>query len=280
MLKTILSSLLLCSSIHAFEFRDSFEKTRLDVGNATGNFIGIQRSYLEFGLFTPLSEGCEWTPFFDARGYYFQNDRWGANAGFGLRYLLDNNYILGANTYYDYLEGDRYANFHRVGAGLELLTDCFDIRINGYFPLQTSNTRSWPLYSIANTGVYWNLKEFAVRTGFDAEIGTHLFYWGNFSIYGATGPYYYDFGNHNLKHGSFWGIQARVEADWNDYLLLELRTSYDRLYRSEAQFKLQFSMPIEDLIYAFDNCPIEAILQPVKRNGIIFKNSLGYYNTR
>lgn len=281
-MKTVLLSLILSVSTlaNAFEFKESFEKTRIDIGSATGDFIGIRRSFFEFGAFTPLSDGCEWLPFIDARGYYFQNDRWAANAGVGLRYILENDYILGVNGYYDYLEGQRHSAFHRAGLGLELLTCHFDIRINGYFPIQTTNTKSWSLYTVDTETVYWNYREFAVRTGFDAEIGTHLFDWGNFSTYAAIGPYFYDFGKQSLKRSSFWGGQVRIEADWNNYLSLQFRGSYDRLYRSEGQFKIQFSMPIEDLIYAWDNCAIEPILQPVRRTGIIFSERYAYYDVR
>lgn len=268
------------SAFEFHEFKDAFEKTRIDIGSATGNFIGIKRSYFEFGAFTTLSSGCEWVPFLDTRGYYFQNDRWAANAGVGLRYLIGNDFVFGINSYYDYLEGQRHSAFHRAGLGIELLTSCFDIRLNGYFPIQTSHTKSWSLCTVDNETVYWNYKEFAVRTGFDAEIGTHLFNWGNFSTYAAVGPYFYDFGRHHLSHSSFWGGQARIEADWNDYLSLQIRASYDKLYRTEAQFKIQFSMPVEDLIYAWDNCSIDPILQPVRRTGIIFSGHNEYYNVR
>lgn len=275
-------TLIVCASsfANAFDFEESLEKTRIDVGSATGNFIGIKRSFFEFGAFTPLSEGSEWVPFIDARGYYFQNDRWAANAGIGLRHLLRDDYILGVNGYYDYLEGHLHSSFHRAGLGLELLTPCFDIRVNGYFPIVSNRTKSWFLYTVDQETVYWNYREFAIKTGFDAEIGTHLFYWGNFSTYAAIGPYFYDFGKHHFKHSSFWGGQARIEADWNDYLSFQFRASYDRLYKAESQFKIQFSIPIEDLIYAWANCTIDPILQPVRRTGIIFSERYSYYNVR
>ena len=266
--------------INATELEEGIKRTRIDIGSATGNFIGIKRSFFEFGTFTPLSEGSEWVPFLDARGYYFQNDRWAANAGIGLRYLFANDYILGVNGYYDYLEGQLHASFHRAGVGFELLTPCFDIRVNGYFPIVSTQTKSWRLYTVDTETVYWNHREFAVKTGFDAEIGKHLFYWGNFSTYGAIGPYFYDFGHHALKRSSFWGGHARIEAEWNNYLSFQFRASYDRLYQAEAQFKIQFSIPIEDLIYAWDNCAIDPILQPVRRTGIIFSERSSYYNVR
>ena len=276
-----LSLILSISTIaNAFEFQESFEKTRIDIGSATGQFIGIKRSFFEFGAFTPLSYDSCWVPFIDARGYYFQNDRWAASAGVGLRYDLDKEYILGISGYYDYLEGQRHSAFHRLGAGLELLSSCFDIRLNGYFPIQTSNTKSWSFNMQDSETLFWHDKEYTVRTGFDAEIGSHIFYWGNFSTYGAVGTYFYDFGSHHLKNSSFWGGMMRLEADWNDYLSLQLCGSYDRIYKEEAQFKIQFSMPIEDLIYAWDNCTLERILQPVRRTGIIFSERWMYYDVR
>lgn len=279
-LSLILTFTSFSSAFASYEFREPFEKTRIDIGSATGSFIGIRRSFFEFGAFTPLSDCCEWVPFIDARGYYFQNDRWAANAGAGFRYRIENDYIIGVNGYYDYLESQHHSAFHRAGLGFELLTSCFDIRANGYFPIHTTHTRSWPLYTVETETVYWNDKEFAVRTGFDAEIGSHLFYWGNFSTYAAIGTYFYDFGSPHLKHSSFWGGQARIEADWNDYLSLQLRGSYDRIYKAEAQFKIQFSIPIEDLLSAWDNCTLDPILQPVRRTGIIFSGRDFYYDVR
>jgi hypothetical protein len=256
---------------------DTFQKSRIDVANASGNFIGIRRNYFEFGAFVPLSPYAEWMTFLDGRGYYFQNDKWAASVGGGVRTVLDDEYIVGANAYYDYLEGHFHKKFDRLGLGAELLTPRFDVRFNGYFPFKKSQTVTKFIIDVNGNSVFWQHHEVAVGYGFDAEVGMPLFSWGNFYTYGAVGPYYFDFGKRKPGRHSFWGAQGRLELEWNSYLSLQLRGSYDELYKCEAQFKIQFSVPFEALTGCFEDCCIERILQPVRRTGIIFSERDIFY---
>ncbi|MDE3045922.1 MAG: inverse autotransporter beta domain-containing protein [Verrucomicrobiota bacterium] len=58
-------------------------------------------------------------PFLDARGHVFDNGKWAANAGVGLR-TLKGTRAYGINAYYDYRNTGRFHS-NQIGAGLESL---------------------------------------------------------------------------------------------------------------------------------------------------------------
>lgn len=73
------------------------------------------------------------TPFLDGRAHIFNNGKWAANTGIGVRALWGNR-AYGINSYYDYRNTGRF-NSNQIGLGLETLGELFDFRINGYFPV-------------------------------------------------------------------------------------------------------------------------------------------------
>jgi hypothetical protein len=96
--------------------------------------IGYENGYTTLEAFL-ASDPSQWkiTPFIDARGHIFDNGKWAANAGFGLRALWRKR-AYGINTYYDYRNTSRFHS-NQVGAGIETLGELFDFRINGYLPV-------------------------------------------------------------------------------------------------------------------------------------------------
>jgi hypothetical protein len=71
-------------------------------------------------------------PFLDARGHVFNNGKWAANAGAGLRALWKNR-AYGYNTFTTTIEVRDASTRIKLGVGLETLGELFDFRINGYF---------------------------------------------------------------------------------------------------------------------------------------------------
>jgi hypothetical protein len=249
------------------------ENARFEVGYSWGKFIDIRREYAEIGLFLPLmlsNENGLW--FGDGRGYRFNDSKWGASGGLGYRTWLQDS-IVGANVYYDWLEGEFSRGFQRIGVGLEWLGSCWDIRVNGYIPIgknsETGHRRVFDDF-IGPFVATCRHKEIAIREGFDAEIGFPLGCWcDDFTLYAAAGPYYY---RRHLRHDNFWGGYARLELGWNSYLFFQVRTSYDRVNHSETQGQVFLRIPFDLLCGSCgcDNPCLRLLSQPVRRNGIIF----------
>ena len=250
------------------------DDARFEVGYVTGEFIGLKEGYLDLGVFVPIFECGDFVSFVDAKGYRFENSRWGASAGLGMRTWCLNECILGSNIYYDYLEG-RFHNFNRMGAGLECLTPCFDVRVNGYFPILDTEHRSRIHCFDDFQGDFIALsrnREFTPRVGFDMELGLPIgCWWDSLSIYCAAGPYYY-----NWRHKkNYWGGQARLELYWKSYVTVQVQTSYDRVNhsRTEGKFLLFIPFNVIDLLSGGECCEnlCKALFyQPVVRNGTIF----------
>ncbi|KAF3361664.1 Uncharacterized protein PHSC3_001787 [Chlamydiales bacterium STE3] len=244
--------------------------SRLEVGYTAGKYIGAKRCYIELGGFWPAMLGDKWLSFADVRGYRFDNCKWGASAGLGLRTNIKNRGIVGANLFYDYMEGRINNGFNRLGIGAEWLSDCFDVRINGYLPLGRKTHSSLAVYSdfIGNYMLTVRDKESCVREGFDAEIGTSLVSWNNYKLYCAIGPYFF----YHRRHKNFWGGQARIEFTWKTFFSLQIRTSYDSKYHTHTQARLLFSVPLDGICHykSLTDIYTTSILQPVKRNGILF----------
>jgi hypothetical protein len=80
--------------------------------------IGYSKGYTTLEAFL-ASDPSQWkaTPFLDVRGHVFDNGKWAANAGVGLRALWGNR-AYGINTYYDYRNTGRFHS-NQIGAGLK-----------------------------------------------------------------------------------------------------------------------------------------------------------------
>lgn len=254
---------------------------RIEGGYNFGKFIGIRHSYAELGLFLPVRLSdfmcfeSDLTTFADVRGYYFNNskNRWGASAGVGVRTWLDEG-ILGANFYYDFLQGHHRTchnrGFNRLGFGVEWLGPCFDFRANAYFPVgKRSHSRRFIFNEyIGDYVVIAKDTQFVVGEGFDAELGTPIYDACDFRIYAAAGPYYFQ--TSHCYH--YWGGQARLELNWRSYLSLQVRTSYDDTNHSHTQGRILVSIPFDVFCgcnYFEDFCS-QLLYQPVRRTGIIF----------
>lgn len=247
------------------------DSTRLEVGYVTGNFIGLKQDYLDIGAFAPVAQIDDLFTFVDAKGYRFDNSKWGASAGFGFRtWSFSDNYLIGSNVYYDFLQG-HWRDFNRIGFGLELLGWCWDLRLNGYVPVLDFEHHSKRRVFDDFEGDYCAFcvkREFSPRAAFDLELGIPIGCWCNFSSYFALGPYYYNW-RHYSK--SYWGGQARLEFYWKTFLSIQVQTSYDRVNHSQTEGKFMLFLPLDLLCFEDSHDPcVDLLYQPVQRNGIIF----------
>jgi hypothetical protein len=271
--KTLLLLLLSFSFAHAAEEKELewvLKDTRFEFGYVAGQFIGLKQGYLDLGAFTPLFQSGDFLAFADAKGYRFDNSRWGASAGIGMRTWSMRDFIFGSNVYYDYLQGRRHS-FNRMGAGLECLGACWDLRINGYFPiLDTIHCSERRVFTDFQGDFIASAehRQFMPRLGFDMELGIPIGSWDEFSCYFAAGPYYYNW----RQQKNYWGGQARFELYWKSYFTAQIQTSYDAVNHSRTEGKFLVFIPFElflDCKSSEDLCKA-LFYQPVVRNGTIF----------
>jgi len=235
-------------------------------GYTTGKYVSQDTGYGTFGLFTPYAKE-DWLTFVDAKGYKFENNRWGASGGIGGRFMLPCYGAIGLNTYYDYLEGRFRGNFHQIGAGLEWLNPCWDIRLNGYFPIgKHSQFHRKCFFSNLGDGFMASRGQLEyVYDGADLEGGLILWDWRNLTWYGAVGAYYYKAHEHK-RH--FYGSTARLRMYYKDYVFLQVRVSHDRIYHTRVQGSLEVRIPLEAFL-CLPRCGCQWFTQPVYREGVI-----------
>lgn len=236
--------------------------------------IGYESGYTTLDVFL-ASDPNRWkvTPFLDARGHVFDNGRWAANAGVGLRALWGTR-VYGINTYYDYRSAHLF-NAHQIGAGLETLGELFDFRINGYLPVGAKIGRPYDPVFGTFSGHYMLIsqKYQSAMKGADAEFGFHFGKSASFDFYAAAGPYYFI----GEIDPATWGGKARVSGTFKDLLTLEISDSYDRTFHNkfQGQISLNFSLGPKSKVKG-QGCTCNAantlnnrMLQPVDRQEII-----------
>ncbi len=234
--------------------------------------IGYEHGYTTFEAFF-ASDPSQWgvTPFLDARGHVFNNGKWAANVGAGLRTLWKNR-AYGVNTYYDYRNAGRFRS-NQVGVGLETLGELFDFRINGYLPVgvKISNPYDTAFKTFSGHHMLLSQKYQSAMKGADAEFGFHFGKSKSFDFYAAAGPYYFI----GEKAPATWGGKARIMGCFKDILTVELSDSYDRTFHNKFQGQVSLSYSwgprskVKKRTCKVANTLNDRMLQPVGRQEII-----------
>jgi hypothetical protein len=282
-LKVSMSHFIFCAAIlSGFATAHAQEKTyvngkqhyRTTIRHIESGGIGYKDGYTTLEAFL-ASDPSQWsvTPFLDVRGHVFDNGKWAANVGVGLRTLWKNR-AYGINTYYDYRNTGRFRS-NQVGIGLETLGKLFDFRINGYLPVgtKTSNPYHAAFKTFSGHHMILSQKFQSAMKGADAEFGFHFGKSESLDFYAAAGPYYFI----GKKAPATWGGKARIMGTFKDILTLEISDSYDRTFHNkfQGQIGLSFSFgPRSKIIKQWGTCKTadtlnDRMLQPVGRQEII-----------
>ncbi|MBS0647856.1 MAG: right-handed parallel beta-helix repeat-containing protein [Verrucomicrobia bacterium] len=214
--------------------------------------IGYKKGYSTVGAFlTPYTMFADFLPFADLRGHVFNDGKFAANAGLGVKYLSNHPFVFGAGVYYDFRQV-RKTHFNQVSLSLETLARRWEARLNGYLPVgskkhvQTkSESVGYNFDHFAGHHLFYNetffvkkRTEFAMK-GADAEFGWHLLKpQEDYTLYAAAGPYYY---NGERKHA--WGGKVRVEGRVTPYVTLEVSDSYDNIFHNIVQGQVSINVP-------------------------------------
>jgi hypothetical protein len=214
-----------------------------EIGYTSGKFISIEEDYAEVGLWVPCQDY-----FIDAKGFRFENDKWAGSLGLGCR-----KNEFGVNAYYDYRN-----RFHQLGAGLEWFGCSWHFRLNGYLPIGPKvRTLDKCLFDQWGDGFLAARRkvEFAY-SGFDGEAEIPLMNYYDFSLFAAAGPYYFQ--KTHFKH--MWGGFGRLELNWKERLIFQLRISCDTIHKTHVQGTVQVNLPLDSCFHRY---------LPVRRNSII-----------
>ena len=112
---------------------------RGEVGGYVGN-KNLSRG--EVGLFVPLYQNETSLFFADLKGRFFDGDTQEGNFALGYREMLANGWNLGVWTGLDVRRSTFDNVFPQVAGGLEFLHPDLGFRLNGYLPLNSSDTVS------------------------------------------------------------------------------------------------------------------------------------------
>jgi len=237
----------------------TFAPMRAALRYTTPEGIGYHFGYTSLtGFFAPdrfFRENL--LPFLDVRGHLFDNGKWAANAGVGVRYLQNKN-VFGANLYYDFRNSSGL-NYNQVAVGVESLGRVWDLRLNGYLPVGDKDHTS---------GSHTK----AALKALNAEAGIHVDHFQDAPLYFSAGPYYL-----NGKGKSSFGGEVRASIDLFDrYLRFEGNSSYDTIFKwvGQAQISLQIPLGNKRVCYKKEPCSRsidlhERALQNVERHEII-----------
>jgi hypothetical protein len=212
---------------------------RVEAKHVEAKGIGYKKGYTSLtGFFTvPSTLEGSWVPFLDLRGHVFNDGKFAANAGLGVRYLT--NWAWGLNAFYDYRNTHRQ-HYNQISVGLEALGKLLDFRINGYLPVGVKTSKFYNTYFKkfeGNHAILSRKQEFAMK-GSNAEIGFHIHDFKDVSLYAATGPYYFERQGVNA-----WGGEARFDVTFFDYLRLQLSGSYDNVFKGIVQGEVDVIFP-------------------------------------
>ncbi|MBS0625649.1 MAG: right-handed parallel beta-helix repeat-containing protein [Verrucomicrobia bacterium] len=246
---------------------------QIGVRHSQGEGIGYHRGYTTLeGFLSPGHCVGGVAPFLDLRGHVFNNGKFAANTGLGLRYLT-NSIAWGINSYYDYRNTHEF-HYNQWGAGLEVIGSFWSINVNGYLPVGKKKSAFYdPLIegvptipsfaffqgnqmfiTLSGSQGLAAKREFAFK-GLDTKFVVRAIEKGLMAIDLGIGPYFYE--GYYKKYAA--GGEANITIRISDYLTVSGTGSYDNLFHLRGQGSIGISIPFGPR--NFENCRKE---QPCK----------------
>ncbi len=265
----------------------------IGVSHTEGKGLGYSRGYSSLDLFLsqPLCQR-RLIPFLDLRGHIFNDGKYAANAGLGLRWLSERfKQIWGFNAFYDYLQTSQRP-YNQVSAGLEALGENWDARLNGYLPVGHKKKNIYRFFyeDLSLEGFLLEAREQFAMRGFDSEIGYRFCKTRYFDLHVGAGPYYY-WGSSAKTPNAFrkahrhaTGGRISAEVAFMNYVFLDGYVGYDSLFRWTGQGTLTLRFPF-DLTFTKKSCSKstyclkERLYRPVEHNEIIVIDSCNRFST-
>jgi hypothetical protein len=235
---------------------------------------GTDRGVASLGAMKVFNlDGAAW--FLDAQGTMSDDFGGGYNAGLGYRELVnldrgfDAERILGASFWSDgqNTEGENF--FNQLSFGLESLGESYDLRLNGYFPLERTKESDAEQISFDEI-IFQNHELFAGReiittstaySVIDAEFAKRI---GNLDAWGIAGVYHLGGGGAD-DTGYRLGVRGYAVPD----LAVTLQVTDDDIYHTNVMIGLTWFVGRTHT----GNAPVGSIVdrfrEPVWRNDFI-----------
>ncbi|SCA63829.1 hypothetical protein SCG7086_BF_00060 [Chlamydiales bacterium SCGC AG-110-P3] len=230
---------------------------------------GNQRTIFASELFIPICQQPDVLAFIDLRGVQDNEVNREGNMGIGCRRILGGCFIIGGYLYGDFRSTLLSNKYSQLTAGVELLSEWIDARVNIYIP-ESVQKRYASGFAPANGE---SIESFGhllhvVRTegltvtsfekplhGYDGEIGVKLPSMCHFpcslEVRGFIGGYHFEAANVPTVHGP----RVRVEATlfdalapfgWYDVdLSLEAQISHDDIRNTQRFLGLSLTVPLQ-----------------------------------
>lgn len=251
--KALIGSLV-CFTVSSFAEEPCSNGTqhfRTTIRHIESSGIGYNQGYTTLQFFlAPDPSRLSIVPLMDLRGHVFDDGKFAANAGLGVRALADCR-VFGANIYYDY-RNTKHQHYNQVGVGFETLGIRWDFRANAYLPVgpkkssfydvNTTSVAAFDTFQghqalIRQTVTSKGKVQFAM-TGVNAEAAFHILKNENIDLYAAVSPYYYNYGSKQAIGG-----QVRLGAQIYEYLSLQVINSYDSRFHENIQGSIGINIP-------------------------------------
>ncbi|MCP5492072.1 MAG: inverse autotransporter beta domain-containing protein [Chlamydiales bacterium] len=218
-----------------------FQSKRIELGAREWKGMGYETGYESARIFLAPSWTKPFSPFLDARAHILNDGRFASNFGLGARCALNSNWATGINAYYDFRDA-KHLQTNQLGLGTELLSPWFDVRFNGYMPLNSSfNKRAVRFDYFQNNNLFVKQSITAALPHVDGEVGLPIPGPARvIDLYFGIGSYYL-FKNGTI--GNAWGGKTRLEAKLWDGLLAGISFTYDEIYHGRVQGYLNLSVP-------------------------------------
>lgn len=250
---------------------------RLYLGAYAGtNYLG------QADLLAPILQNYNYNLFLYAEGRYsftsntIENNSWVGSVGLGYRHVFNKNLLLGLYGLADYNNIYSHEKIFSVNPGVELLTQNWDVHVNGYFPLNKTkwSTSGWAddfgdyqyvKFSGHDEYDHWYTYHAETGIGTDAEVGRTLFTLWDAIFKGYLSGYYFKMDhNDNLRGGG-----AKLTIQPKTYLKFSFTDTYDNYANNTFMMGLEVS--IYDLLANPNTKPSALTLQhklyqPLERN--------------
>lgn len=214
---------------------------RISARHQEGTGVGFSQGYSSVDAFLTLFPSRSWRPFVDLRAHYFNDDKWAANAGVGLRTTIERiKAVFGANVYYDFRDSPHSGGFHQIGPGVELLFGKWDLRANGYITIG-NKTRVYQkkfTHFAGHNALFLEKKKQAMH-GADIQVGAELFRHRAFNMHAAVGGYC--FIGRSGKDAA--GGMIRITARLSPYITIEGQGSYDAVFKGRGWGSIALNLP-------------------------------------
>ncbi|WP_146580833.1 right-handed parallel beta-helix repeat-containing protein [Neorhodopirellula pilleata] len=203
-------------------------------------------------LFAPLVSQHDDLLFADVRGQFLYGGGAEGNLGLAYRHMFDNSFIVGTYGFYDVKRSTNENTFHQAAFGIELLSDLFDARWNGYIP-EGGSAHAAQATAVVSGGnlVVQNNTERAYY-GTDAEVGMLLWrlpQWCDSEVRAFAGGYHFDTNSPTANSISGPRIRAELRSFDLPFLAIDSRMTvgfqyqYDSVRHSQTAATIGIRMP-------------------------------------